>query len=198
MLYVSLLFFLLKEIATIKKKMAESHQKELQLSKELHKQEIIKQQSIYHKKILEIQQGHSVQLEKIKNNYESDIVNLKQSYQNMLEKKEQQIRHLEETVQKQCSKMEEEVKFIHEHLKNTNSTIDSKCYIEKIKTLERCVIKLDKVFKKTEKEYQKQICKLKKKIKLSNKASQVSFGFLLCFWHCEQILFFSFYFNRKN
>lgn len=129
--------------------------------------------------MVEIQHEHSAQIETIKNNYETDIMNLKESYQNMLEKKEQQIRHLEETVQQQCSKMEEEVKFIQEHLKNTTSTIDNRCYIEKIRALENCVVKLDKIFKRSEKEYQKQISKLKKRIKLCSKANQVGFFLLL-------------------
>lgn len=152
-------------------------------------------QSIYQKKMVEIQHEHSVQIEQIKNSYETDIMNLKHSYQGMLDKREQQIRHLEETVQQQCSKMEEEVKFIQEHLKNTTSAIDNRCYVEKIKALENCVIKLDKLFKKSEKEYQKQICKLKKRIKLCNKANQVSFFGLSQSVHG---LSFSFYCNHKN
>lgn len=159
--------------------MSESHQKEVVLLKELHKQEIAKIQNIYQKKFAEIQHEHSVQVEKIKNNYENDITNLKQSYHSMLEKKEQQVRNLEETVQNQCAKMEEEVKSIQEHLKKGSSLVDNRCYVEKIKALENCVVKLDRLFKRSEKEYQKQICKMKKKLKVCNKANQVSDIFVL-------------------
>lgn len=158
----------------MKKKLADSHHKEIHMLKELHNEEIAKLKNFYEQKCTQIQQEHSVRVEKVKNTYENDIMTLKQSYQTMLERKEEQIRLLEETVQKQCEKMEQEVKFIQDHLKRGGSTADEKCYAEKIRALETCVVKLDRLFRRSEKEYQKQICKLKKKIKLCNKANEVS------------------------
>lgn len=154
--------------------MVDGHHQEISILKELHNQELMKLKAAFEQKCSEMQHEHSVHIEKVKNTYENDIMTLKQSYQNMLEKKEQQIKLLEETVQNQCSKMEQEVKFIQEHLKKSNSIADNQCYVEKIRALEACVVKLDRLFKRSEKEYQKQICKLKKKIKVCDKANKVN------------------------
>lgn len=146
----------------------------MRLLKELHNQDMTKLKNMYEQKCAELQHENNLRIEKVKNTYETDIMNLKQSYQNMLEKKDQQVKLLEDAVQVQCAKMEQEVKFIQEHLKNNSSTGDNKHYVEKIRALETCVLKLDKLFKRSEKEYQKQICRLKRKIKLCSKANEVN------------------------
>lgn len=139
---------------------------------QLHNEEMMKLENNYEKQITEINHENKLKVEKLRNEYEVKILDMKKSFEKSLERKDEQIKKLEVTVQKQCVEMEREVTFIRNHL-NKNKMVDQHNYIEKIRTLEKCIIKMDKLFKKSEKDYQRKISKLKKQIDLRDKVNEV-------------------------
>lgn len=157
------------------------------MMKELHVQQMVKLENSYNQKITENEHIHSIKVEQLKNEFEKKILEISQSHQEAMSEKNYQIKQLETAVQRQCAKMEREVKFIRAHLQNTK-IIGNEDYIEKIAFLEKCVAKMDRLFKRAEKEHKKQLAKLKKEIEIREKTNQVFFHTI--FTHLFQMNFY--------
>lgn len=68
--------------------------------------------------------------------------------------------------------MQDEMQETRTHLENAeNSNVENQS--EKICFLQKCILKLEKLYHKSEKEYTKQITKLKREIEFKDRAAQV-------------------------
>lgn len=69
--------------------------------------------------------------------------------------------------------MHEEVRGIRSQMEE-NSCANNDNNLEKISFLQKCIGRMDKLFKKSEKDYNKQITKLRQEISIRDKSLQVS------------------------
>lgn len=69
--------------------------------------------------------------------------------------------------------MQEEVQGIRTQIES-NITNSSESYLEKINFLQKCIVKMEKLYQKAEKENAKQLNKLRKELEYKNKTNQVN------------------------
>lgn len=69
--------------------------------------------------------------------------------------------------------MQDEVHLIRSQIESTVSS-SSELYLEKITFLQKCIIKMEKLYQKAERENSKQLAKLKRELEFRDKSNQVS------------------------
>lgn len=86
--------------------------------------------------------------------------------------------------------MQNEVKIIKSDLARENvTTAENAINEQKVMYLQKCIIKLEKLFNKSEKEYLKQITKLKYEVELKERATKVIIERLLLEFFLNCLLF---------
>ncbi|XP_017779184.1 PREDICTED: kinesin-related protein 4-like isoform X2 [Nicrophorus vespilloides] len=84
--------------------------------------------------------------------------------------RDEEIVRLENLLQEQCGRMQEEVQIIRNQMDVANIDESSN---EKIRFLQRCVLKMDKLYKKAEKEFGRQVVRMRREFDLKEKHNQV-------------------------
>nr|XP_022917032.1 uncharacterized protein PFB0765w-like isoform X2 [Onthophagus taurus] len=183
-----------KELTSQKQKMIEFHGRETDMLKEVHARAITELESKfnqtmldleleYSKKMNDLRESHENRLSTIKdefdhrNNhiiseYETKLRYFKAQYEERLNQKDVEIEKLEQLLQEQCLRMQEEVQTIRNQIES-NMSNSSDSYIEKINFLQKCIIKMEKLYQKSEKENAKQLTKLRKELDYKTKTNQV-------------------------
>lgn len=69
--------------------------------------------------------------------------------------------------------MQEEVHMIRSQIESSVSS-NNESHLEKIAFLQKCILKMEKLYQKAEKENSKQIAKLKRELEFRDKSNQVS------------------------
>lgn len=69
--------------------------------------------------------------------------------------------------------MQEEVQLIRSQIESSASS-STESYLEKISFLQKCILKMEKLYQKAERDNMKQIVKLKRELEVRDKSNQVS------------------------
>lgn len=155
-----------------KKRSLNENIRELQSLKDLHVRTIKELQENFEEKILEIEKEHAKQLQEVKNFYEGQIGEMKAEYGKNITFKDSEIERLEKLLREQCERMQNEVKTIKEQVTKENLDV-SEAHSEKITFLQKCILKMEKLYQKSEKDYLKQIAKLRYELDLKEKTIQI-------------------------
>lgn len=152
-------------------KTLEEHTSEIQKLKKMHSEkskqmEISFQSKLaeknieFQKMIREIEEKHDVKIRDLKNKHDGELLT-----------RDNELKRLEDIVQNQCVRLANEINVLRNQIdeaSNSNSQND-----ERIIFLQKCIAKMDRLFQKSEREYCKQIEKLKQELENREKAIQI-------------------------
>ncbi|KRT82648.1 hypothetical protein AMK59_4655, partial [Oryctes borbonicus] len=176
-------------------KMSELHNRETDMLKQIHARSVTDVEAKYTQKMLEQDVENQKRLSEIKSNYENRFDNLKEDYdcrirtikgdydarlnkighdyEKALSSKDSEVARLERMLQEQCVKMQEEVHLIRAQIESS-ALSNSETYMEKIAFLQKCILKMEKLYQKAEKDNLKQMTKLKRELEFRDKSNQVA------------------------
>ncbi|XP_074039750.1 uncharacterized protein [Leptinotarsa decemlineata] len=159
-----------QQIELEQKRSLESHKKEIETLKITHEANIRQLEEAYEYKIENITENYELKLKEVKAEYEMRMRELKLQGEYDKKEKDKEIYRLSEIIQQQCNRMSNEIVALRQQIEATfsNTAPEDKVYV-----LQKCVSKMDKLFHKSEKEYLKQIEKLKQELELKDKVTQI-------------------------
>ncbi|KAB0793795.1 hypothetical protein PPYR_13415 [Photinus pyralis] len=152
----------LEESMTNKQRLLIAHEKEIEDLKQSHKKEKTELEHQFYEKVSKLITDHDCKIEDVKTNYERNV-----------QDKDREIGRLEDLIQVQCKRMHEEVSKIRTQIEE-NQIENPNDSLEKITVLQKCIAKMDRLFKKTERSFNRQITKLKTEIEMRDKIIQLS------------------------
>ncbi|KAK5641278.1 hypothetical protein RI129_009825 [Pyrocoelia pectoralis] len=137
----------------------------------MHEKEIEKLNQAHIKEKMEAENKLNEEISKLTQEYESKIENLRIDHAKMVQTKNNEIQRLESLIEVECKRqvlMHEEVNKIRTQIEETQLE-NTDANLEKIGVLQKCISKMDKLFKKTERTFNRQIAKLKTEIEMRDK-----------------------------
>ncbi|XP_030750483.1 coiled-coil domain-containing protein 186-like isoform X2 [Sitophilus oryzae] len=145
-----------KTIAALQLRLSEMTHQNDYLNSIIQKMEIkIDETNAQHQaEISNLEYEHSNKIETLKNNFHEQIRNKSKINDELINKKDEEIFRLTDIIQKRCQQISNEISSLQNHL--TSCECD-----KKLGLLKKCVSKMDKTFKRSEREYLRQIEKLK-------------------------------------
>ncbi|KAF5295219.1 hypothetical protein FQR65_LT10503 [Abscondita terminalis] len=128
--------------------------------------EVLKQN--HYQQIRDLENKFNIKLGEVKAEYDRKMMEVQSSYEKIIHEKNQEIRRLENLIEVQCKRMHDEVTTIRTEIEESRDSHQNESNSEKIVYLQRCISKMDKLFRKSEKNYLKQIAKLKTEIEMKD------------------------------
>uniref|UniRef100_A0A6P7GU61 Uncharacterized protein LOC114342326 n=1 Tax=Diabrotica virgifera virgifera TaxID=50390 RepID=A0A6P7GU61_DIAVI len=113
----------------------------------------------------DVHHSYQIRMEEMKANYEARIAEIKLEFENDKKAKDQEICRLSEIIHQQCTRMSNEITALKTQVESTFNHKPE----DKIILLQKCISKMNKFYQKSEKEYLKQIEKLKQDIEFKDK-----------------------------
>ncbi|GJQ81716.1 hypothetical protein Trydic_g9157 [Trypoxylus dichotomus] len=184
-----------KELNEQKKKVSELHNRETDMLKQIHARAVTEMEAKHTQQISEQDADFRKRLDSIKGSYENRYSNLKEDYDSRIKRikeeyetrlntigidyekalssKDSEVTKLEHMLQEQCVRMQEEVQLIRAQIEST-AISNSETYMGKIAFLQKCILKMEKLYQKAEKENLKQITKLKRELEFRDKSNQLA------------------------
>ncbi|XP_049826375.1 uncharacterized protein LOC109598209 isoform X2 [Aethina tumida] len=143
---------------------------DMELLKDMQDESTRKLEESFHGKLSLLEHNFQGQLDELKTTYETQIHRLSMDKEVGMKDKDQEISRLNDIIEKQCLRMSNEITSLRARMVesiNANSNDD------KIVFLQKCVAKMDRLFQKAERDYQKQIQKLKATLDQKEKSMQI-------------------------
>ncbi|CAH1154398.1 unnamed protein product [Phaedon cochleariae] len=169
-----------KEQTEMKQKMtAEVHAKEMEMLRKTKSEQLRKLERSYEFQIEQIEDNYKLKMEEIKADSEMRLRELKLEYEDDKKEKDKEIYRLSDIIQQQCIRMSNEIAALRKQIENSMPCNNNHNHNhnnvpeEKVFVLKKCVSKMDKLFHKSEKDYMKQIEKLKQELELKDKVAQI-------------------------
>ncbi|VEN35729.1 unnamed protein product, partial [Callosobruchus maculatus] len=151
------------------KRTTDLNKKEVEMLKNLQGDALNNLEKTHQAKIDELDNSYRNKMEKMRGDYESKISFLQAAHENDVRVKDEEISRLTDIIQQQCTRISNEIKSLRTQLESSMSNNSE----ERVIVLQKCVSKMDKLFHKSEKEYMKQISKLKQELEIKEKVAQV-------------------------
>ncbi|KAK9887768.1 hypothetical protein WA026_000083 [Henosepilachna vigintioctopunctata] len=155
----------------IRKQIYEQHKKEVESLKSEHQKCVKEMQSAQETKVEEMEKAAEKRVLAEAAKYESKISDLKEKYDKELRGKDIEIRRLEDVIQKECMRLLNEITVLRTQIEEASSTNTTNN--EQIIFLQKCIAKMDRLFQKSERDYCKEIEKLKQDLDNRKKATQI-------------------------
>lgn len=146
-----------KENSLCNQRINAKKEKEIEILKQNHQKQIQELEDKFNKRINEIQVE-----------YENKILQLQVKYEKIIQDKDKEIQRLENLIEVQCKRMHNEVTSIRAQMEESRDS-NNESNSEKIVFLQKCITKMDRLFKKSERSFIKQIAKLKTEIEMRDK-----------------------------
>lgn len=156
----------LRQELEVKFKKSEVHDKQIEITTDNQLHTI---QKAYESEIEQHYETSELKIEEIKASYELKLNQIKVENETFKIEKEKEISRLSEIIQQQCCKMTDEIFNLRKEVEQCIVTRGD----DKINVLKKCISKMDKLFHKSEREYLKQIEKLKQDLELKEKVQQI-------------------------
>nr|CAH7733581.1 unnamed protein product [Callosobruchus chinensis] len=145
------------------------NKKEVKMLKNIQGDALNKLEKSHQAKLDELDHSYRNKMEKMRGDYETKIISLQTAHENDVKSKNEEISRLTDIIQQQCTRISNEIKSLRTQLESSMSNNTE----ERVIVLQKCVSKMDKLFHKSEKEYTKQISKLKQELEIKEKVAQI-------------------------
>ncbi|XP_044759275.1 centrosomal protein of 112 kDa-like [Coccinella septempunctata] len=155
----------------IKKQVSEQHKKELDTLKNSHAQKLKEMEEAQEKKTKKMEDNFAKEKENLKKESDDKIKELEEKNSVALRGKDKEISRLEDIIQRECTRLVTEITVLRSQIEEASSTNTSND--ERILFLQKCITKMDRLFQKSEREYCRQIEKLKQELDNREKAIQI-------------------------
>ncbi|XP_018335238.1 interaptin-like [Agrilus planipennis] len=161
-----------KELLDLKEKLTETHKKEIESLRNSHSLHLKELDNSFSKKIFLKDQECKDRIEEMRTEYDSNEAELKENFQKELELKDAEIIRLDTMIQEQCLRMQKEVKLIRNQMERNAHLVNGDS-LDKILFLQKCIFKMEKLFKKSQRDYAKQVASLKNELAIKNRTFEI-------------------------
>ncbi|CAH2002558.1 unnamed protein product [Acanthoscelides obtectus] len=151
------------------KRTSDLNRREVEMMKNLQSDAIKKIEENHQEKLDELDNSYKNKMEKLRGEYETKITDLYTARENDIKAKDAEISRLTDIIQQQCTSISNEIKSLRTQLESSMCNNNG----ERVIVLQKCVSKMDKLFHKSEKEYMKQISKLKQELEIKDRVAQI-------------------------